>query len=307
MVGVLALVEAVTRAAWWEGAGLALAAAGIAGAGGLILGYAVPQFVTWPRQILAVLLGGAAFYWGFQMENFRVTSVSLVDPRSRIGASCPFKLIVSGTVRVGGGKGDVEYVITYPTSPAQTEHDGKLQFTRSSGQKIHDELRLTNKNVGRQGIHDQIQVRTDSPNSKSDVAPLEVKCQRPGFATLIAEGYSATYPAGWRIVQKDKVITTYRRSKFQSPAGDYFVLIDWGADTEPTPFSVYQGCTLKSERRLRLGPHTPTEWVYACQGKTFVTYRFGAAGDSYGVKAGGADFGAAHQVAKRVVESITPR
>jgi hypothetical protein len=287
--------------------GAALIVAGLSGTRVNMFGLAVPGFKTWPRQIFAIGLGSMGLWWGFQMENFRVTSVSLVEPSSHIGADCPFKLVVKGTVRVAGGKGDVSYVVIYPTVPDETVNEGLLDFNGTHGQSIRDELLLTNKNVGRQGIHDKIQLRIDAPNSKSDVASLAVKCQRSGFATFVAEGYRATYPAGWRIVQKDEVITTYRRSKFESPGGDYFVLIDWGPDARPTPLKLSQDCSLISERRLTLGAHSPTEWVYSCEGKEFVTYRFGEAGDSYGIKAGGFQFGAAQQVARRVVTSIAPR
>jgi predicted Ser/Thr protein kinase len=150
----------------------------------------------------------------------------------------------------------------------------------------------------------------DEEKAVTDVAPA-------GFTTYEAEGYTAEYPAEWRVGEDDVLKTTFRRTSFLSPDDSQSVLIDRspGADASPSDSAAEveaQTSQTAGYRRISFEPTTVNgrdafEWVFELGADRRVDIFLAAGGDGYAVLGKGSDFDRVLEVARRVAGSIEPR
>lgn len=292
------------------GLGALLLIAAASGAGGSMLGKPLPVFKTVGRQVIAAALGVAALLYGYQLENFRVTTLAIdVSPTSH-DDECPVQIEATGTVRVAGGGGEVDYRFVYPDSRSGLR---TVRFTEDGGEAVSHVRILSFEAVGADGIHGDVFLKVLSPDPKpSESVPIHIDCQRDrsrGDRRYATDGYRASFPRGWRILEDDLVRTTYHRTKFGNPAGDYFVLIDWtpGLERVGGPQDLGERYEMVGYRRVDLGTRRAYEWRFRDDGEERVNYLFSDSGDGYAVLGGGDDVAAMMHVARRVAASIAPR
>lgn len=299
-----------SQAAWMT-IGFVLLAAAAVGAGGNLLHFALPGVKSVPRQIVVAALGVVALVYGYQLENFRVTKVRLTAVPSTYSDTCPAKVTLTGTIRVAGGDGSVDYRFIRPAGEASPLRSAR--FDESGGKSVSETLRLSFERIGARPLTAIAQLKTYSPDTKeSNPAPVSITCERPprGVRLYRTDGYSALFPRRWKLALDDVQKTTYHRTKFVSPSGDYFVLIDWEPGQRRLrrpPRCAGQGCQSMGYRKLRIARRKVLRWRFVEAGKQRVDYMFIAQGDGYAVLAEGPDFPAADHQARQVLASIKPR
>lgn len=295
----------------WMTLGAVLIVAAISGQAGTLLGKPMPVFSTLPRQLLAALAGLAALAYGYLLEDFRVTKLTVQAGVVEKQGACPVDVEVSGTIRVAGGAGPVTYRFVYPHRQSRWT---QVDFDGPGGKSVIDKHKLTYAAVEEAGIDGEVKLQVSAPDfEESEPVPFAVTCRRPadrGLTPYRTDGYSTLYPHGWKIVEDDVVRTTYHRSKFVSPDGDYFVLIDWTPGVGrlgKVPDSLGPGYELIGIDRVGLGSRRALKWRFRDGGEERVNYMFVEGGDSYAVLAGGYDIEAIDQVARVVAKSVSAR
>lgn len=287
----------------WKLIGAALIIAAIVGGGLKFFDIQFPVLRKYWQNVLLLVAGAISLGYGWQLDKFRLSKLALEVPGRYVG-SCPASVPVTGTIRVRGGKGVVDYRWLYSGNETKIQ---KLRFERSGGEA----LPLATLRFARSAVT-YVQVRVLAPDTKTSRRyPIKVECRRPlrGFARYHTDGYDTVYPDRWRIAENDVVRTTYHRTKFISGDGDYFVLIDWtpGVNHLVEPQLSADTQVLVNGRRVQLGSHRAREWRFVYQGQERVDYVFLDGGDQFAILAEGPDFPAIASVASRVASEITLR
>lgn len=137
-----------------------------------------------------------------------------------------------------------------------------------------------------------------------------------GLATYRGSFYTASYPAGWTLLEQDEPVSTYTETKFEAPDRSVTVLIDRTPGGPVDPALEAQGVEKETSRtsgyrRLRfqpitLGGRAAFEWEFSLPSGRRVDVFMNVGGGRYAVLGYGADFAAALTTARQVAESIQP-
>jgi hypothetical protein len=135
-----------------------------------------------------------------------------------------------------------------------------------------------------------------------------------GSATFNGNDYTATYPAGWEVVEQDAPVSNYTETKFQAPDGSATVLIDRTSGSPQDPAreaeavrkqtrktSGYQEISFQS---TTLAGAPAQEWDFSLPSGERVDYFFNWNDGRYAVLGEGPDSATALAQAQATAESI---
>jgi serine/threonine protein kinase len=157
--------------------------------------------------------------------------------------------------------------------------------------------------------------QSNSSGGGSDSSDKTVTSSSDDYTAYSTEGYSAEYPAGWRIDQDDVLKTTYSRTSFVAGDGSE-IDIDHSpgqsadpetsatqveADTAKTP-----GYKRLSFESTTLGGRDAFEWTFQIGSDRKIDIFLTAGGDGFAVLGKGPDFESVIGQARHVAGSIQP-
>jgi serine/threonine protein kinase len=135
------------------------------------------------------------------------------------------------------------------------------------------------------------------------------------YTSYTTDGYSAEYPADWRIGEDNVLKTTYSRTSFVAPDGSE-VLIDHSPGQDATPevsADKVEKETAKTAGYQRLSFESTTlngqdafEWTFQIGSERKIDIFLTAGGDGFAVLGKGSDFESVIGIARHVAGSIQP-